>query len=40
MVLSDFLSKQIEDDSDLHVIIPISFNIKESKFRTGSKCGF
>ena len=29
MVLSDFLSRQIEDDSDLHEIIPISFNIKE-----------
>ena len=29
IVLSDFLSRQIEDDSDLHEIIPISFNIKE-----------
>ena len=29
MVLSDFLSRQIEDDSDPHEIIPISFNIKE-----------
>ena len=29
MVLSDFLSRQIEDDSNLHEIIPISFNIKE-----------
>ena len=29
MILSDFLSRQIEDDSDLHEIIPISFNIKE-----------
>ena len=29
MVLGDFLSRQIEDDSDLHEIIPISFNIKE-----------
>ena len=29
MVLNDFLSRQIEDDSDLHEIIPISFNIKE-----------
>ena len=29
MVLSNFLSRQIEDDSDLHEIIPISFNIKE-----------
>ena len=27
MILSDFLSRQIEDDSDLHEIIPISFNI-------------
>ena len=30
MVLSDFLSSQIEDDSDPHEIIPISFNIKET----------
>ena len=30
MVLSDFLSRQIEDDSDPHEIIPISFNIKET----------
>ena len=29
MVLSDFLSRQVEDDSDPHEIIPISFNIKE-----------
>ena len=29
MVLSDFLSRQIEDDSNLHEIIPIPFNIKE-----------
>ena len=29
MVLSDFLSRQIEDDSDPHEIIPISLNIKE-----------
>ena len=29
MILSDFLSRQIEDDSDPHEIIPISFNIKE-----------
>ena len=29
MILSDFLSRQFEDDSDLHEIIPISFNIKE-----------
>ena len=29
MILSDFLSRQIEDDSNLHEIIPISFNIKE-----------
>ena len=27
MILSDFLSRQIEDDSNLHEIIPISFNI-------------
>ena len=29
MILSDLLSKQIEDDSNLHEIIPISFNIWE-----------
>ena len=29
MVLSDFLSRQLGDDSDPHEIIPISFNIKE-----------
>ena len=30
MILSDFLSRQIEDDSNLHEIIPISFNIQEA----------
>ena len=29
MILSDFLSRQIEDDNDPHEIIPISFNIRE-----------
>ena len=29
MILRDFLSRQIEDDSDPHEIIPISFNIRE-----------
>ena len=29
MILSDFLSRQIEDDSNLHEIIPLSFNIRE-----------
>ena len=29
MILSDFLSRQIEDNSNLHEIIPISFNIQE-----------
>ena len=29
MILSDFLSRQIEDDSNPHGIIPISFNIWE-----------
>ena len=29
MILSDFLSRQLGDDSDLHQIIPISFNVKE-----------
>ena len=28
MILSDFLSRQIEDDSNLHEIIPISFNMR------------
>ena len=29
MILSDFLSRQIEEDSNPHEIIPISFNIRE-----------
>ena len=29
MILSDVLSRQIEDDSNPHEIIPISFNIRE-----------
>ena len=29
MILNDFLSRQIEDDSDPHEMIPISFNIRE-----------
>ena len=29
MILSDFLSRQIEDDSNPHEIIPISFNIQD-----------
>ena len=29
MILNDFLSRHIEDDSNLHEIIPISFNIWE-----------
>ena len=29
MILSDFLSRQIEDNSNPHEIIPISFNIQE-----------
>ena len=29
MILSDFLSRQVEDDSNPHEIIPISFNIRE-----------
>ena len=33
MILSDFLSRQIEDDSDPHEIIPISFNIGENTTR-------
>ena len=31
MVLSDFLLRQQVDDSDLHEIIPISFNIRETQ---------
>ena len=27
MILSDFLSRQVHDDSDPHGIIPISFNM-------------
>ena len=29
MILSDFLSRRIEDDSNLHEIIPISFKIRK-----------
>ena len=29
MIVSDVLTRQIEDDSNLHEIIPISFNIRE-----------
>ena len=29
MILSDFLSRQNEDDSNLHEIIPVSFNIQD-----------
>ena len=29
MILSDFLSRHVQDDSNLHEIIPISFNIWE-----------
>ena len=29
MVLSDFLSRQLRDDSDPHEIIPMYFNIKK-----------
>ena len=29
MILSDFLSRQIDDNNNLHEIIPISFNIWE-----------
>ena len=31
MVLSDFLSGQQVDYSDLHAIIPISFNMRETQ---------
>ena len=30
MILSDFLSRQTYDDSDLHDIIPISFNMQKT----------
>ena len=33
MVLSDFLSRQQVDDSDLHEIIPISFNMTETLYK-------
>ena len=33
MILSDFLSIQIEDDSNPHEIIPISFNIRKNTAR-------
>ena len=29
MVLSDYLSRQMGDKSDLHKVIPISFDIKD-----------
>ena len=34
MVLSDFLSRQIHNDSNLHEIIPISFNMYKGLHET------
>ena len=34
MVLSDYLSRQMEDKSDLHKVIPISFDIKDVSFKS------
>ena len=34
MILSNFLSKQMHDDSYLHEIIPISFNMYKSLYET------
>ena len=33
MVLSDYLSRQMEDKSDPHQVIPISFNIRDVLFK-------
>ena len=33
MVLSDYLSRQMGDKSDLHKVIPISFDIKDALFK-------
>ena len=32
MILSDFLSRQIHDDSNPHEIIPISFNMYKTLY--------
>ena len=34
MILSDFLSRQMHDDSDLHEIIPIPFNMCNTLYET------
>ena len=34
MILSDFLSRQMHDDSNPHEIIPISFNMYKSLYET------
>ena len=34
MILSDFLSRQIHDTSNLHEIIPISFNMYSTLYET------
>ena len=34
MVLSDYLSRQKHDDSDMHEIFPISFNIYNALYET------
>ena len=34
MILSDFLSRQTHDTSNLHEIIPISFNMYDTSYET------
>ena len=34
MILSDFLSRQMHDTSNLHKIIPISFNMYNTLYET------
>ena len=34
MILSDFLSRQMHDDSNPHEIIPVSFNMYKSLYET------
>ena len=34
MILSDFLSRQMHDDSNPHEIIPISFNMYNTLYET------
>ena len=34
MVLSNFLSRQMHDNSNVHEIIPVSFNMYKSLYKT------